>query len=101
MECALKACFAKTIREHEFPDRKRVSEAYTHNLDSLSKLSEEGESLKDEAHRDPGLEAKWNLVKDWSERSRYLEYPERVARELLDAIDDSEKGVLTWLKRHW
>jgi len=35
VECALKACIAKATRKSEFPDRDRVNNSYTHNLEKL------------------------------------------------------------------
>ena len=39
IECALKACVAKQIREHDFPDRKLINDSYTHNLEQLLAIS--------------------------------------------------------------
>ena len=32
VECALKACIAKTFQQHEFPNKKIVMDSYTHDL---------------------------------------------------------------------
>jgi len=39
VECALKACIAKQVKRHEFPDRQTVNDSYTHNLQSLLRIS--------------------------------------------------------------
>ena len=35
VECALKACISKQIREFDFPDKKLVNESYVHDLTKL------------------------------------------------------------------
>jgi hypothetical protein len=35
VECAHKACIAKSTNRHDFPDKKRANESYTHNLTHL------------------------------------------------------------------
>ena len=37
-ECALKAYIAKSVRRHDFPDRQRVINSYTHDLTKLDSL---------------------------------------------------------------
>ena len=39
VECALKACVAKQIRKHDFPDRKLIQDSYTHDLNKLLGLA--------------------------------------------------------------
>jgi hypothetical protein len=49
VECALKACIAKRTNRHDFPDKKRANESYTHNLTQLvitAKLEAVSEHLK-------------------------------------------------------
>ena len=41
----------------------------------------------------------WDIVKEWSEQSRYeIGKTEKETTDLYDAI---EKGVLPWIKAHW
>ena len=39
IECALKACIAKAVKRHQFPDLRTVRESYTHDLRELIKLA--------------------------------------------------------------
>ncbi len=48
VECALKACIARQTRRFEFPEKKKIQEAYTHNLESLVKLAGLEPALKAE-----------------------------------------------------
>jgi hypothetical protein len=38
VECALKACLARAVQQHDFPDKGFINRAYTHNLEELAKL---------------------------------------------------------------
>ena len=49
--------------------------------------------------KDATVSTQWNIVKDWSEQSRYeIGKTERDAKDLYDAI---ENGVLPWIKARW
>ena len=39
VECALKACITKQFQRHNMPDRKLVNDFYTHQLETLLKIS--------------------------------------------------------------
>jgi HEPN domain-containing protein len=102
VECALKSCIAKQIREHEFPDRKLVNDSYVHNLEKLLKVSGINEQLDAEENLNRAFEANWTVVKDWSEERRYQHsVTEKVARDFFAAVTDPTNGVLTWLKKYW
>jgi HEPN domain-containing protein len=38
VECALKACLARAVKEHDYPDKKFVNGMYQHNLQNLAGL---------------------------------------------------------------
>jgi HEPN domain-containing protein len=93
IECALKACIAKRTRLHDFPDKEFARKVYTHDLDDLLGIAGLKGQLQQRFHQDPALEAKWGIVKDWSEQARYeMAGPQREslrrAREMLNAVAD-------------
>jgi hypothetical protein len=101
VECALKACIAKYTRRHEFPDKKKVDLSHSHDLLQLVRVA----GLEDE-HRmrvsgDPDFETNWDVVKRWSEQSRYRRHLPESAHELLVAASDKRHGVMRWIKLHW
>jgi len=100
VECALKACIAKSTRRYEFPDRQRVNASYTHNLDELIKHAGLKDQHKSEMSGAP-FAGNWGIVKEWSEESRYETHSEDSARLLLNAINDRTHGVMAWIKRYW
>jgi HEPN domain-containing protein len=98
VECALKACIAKQFHEHEFPDLQKVKQIYTHGYDTLVRVA--GLDLATEL-RSEQFAANWELVKKWTEKSRYETCDDARARALIAAISDTESGVLQWLRRNW
>jgi HEPN domain-containing protein len=101
VECAFKACIAKKTQQYEFPDRERVLSSYVHSLEKLSAAADLAKALDADCKRNKRLLAFWDLVRNWSEQSRYKEYSEEDASDLVDAIHDHEDGVLQWIKRFW
>jgi hypothetical protein len=102
VECALKACIARKVRQFDFPDRRLVHESYTHDLAKLVSVSGLQGPLHAEMRTNRDLELNWGIVKDWSEEARYWDTISRTrARELYSAIAGRRNGVLTWLKKWW
>jgi HEPN domain-containing protein len=97
VECALKACIAKRTQQYEFPDKPLATKVYTHNLDVLLEVSE----LKAELAKDRAFQANWNMVREWSEESRYREYDQESADSILRAISSSPSGVLQCIQKYW
>ena len=102
VECALKACIARQIKEHDFPDRQLVLDSYTHNLEQLLRISGVKPQFGARVKVDKAFEVNWTTVRDLTEAARYDDnVPEVRARELLIAVMDATSGVLTWLKTLW
>ena len=102
VECALKACITKQIKEHDFPDKQLILDSYTHNLEQLLRISGVKSQLDLRMTGDKAFEVNWTTVKDWTEAARYdNNVPEVRARDLLNAVVDATSGVLTWLKTVW
>jgi HEPN domain-containing protein len=101
IECALKACISKETRRYDFPDKQRVLDSWVHSLTNLLRTAGLQTSLDAEISADPEFGANWNVVKDWSEQSRYSQTDQKEAEALIRAISDKGHGVLRWLKQHW
>jgi len=101
VECALKACIAKSTRKYEFPDKKKVDSSYSHSLRELLRVAGLDEARDEAAMLDAEFRENWRIVQSWSEQSRYRRHRPDAARELLDAIMSSRSGVARWIKRHW
>jgi hypothetical protein len=102
VECALKACAARRFREHEVPDKTVVNDFYTHRLDRLLGISDIQTELEARIRSDIAFRANWHTVRDWNETTRYdLSTTETQARNLLNAISETNNGVQPWLKAWW
>lgn len=102
VESALKACIAKKVRKHDFPDLKTVRDSHQHDLEKLLAVTDLKPRLETRTKRDPEFDTNWAVVKDWSEQKRYeTGISEKSARDLLSAITDPKHGVLPWLQMFW
>ena len=101
VEFALKACLAKKTKKYDFPpNRRAIDDFYSHDLDRL--LATSGlKDLMDALPKDDPIRLSWEVVKRWSEQSRYSKSSKQKARTLLDAIADPRIGVFGWLKSYW
>jgi HEPN domain-containing protein len=100
VECALKACFAKGVRRHDFPDKK-TGRIFTHKLPDLVTLANLDAELLAARQTNRKFAASWEVVCSWTEESRYSVWTKADADEILDAIIRRRDGVLPWIKRHW
>ncbi len=97
IECGLKACIAKQVKEFEFPDKKLAQDCYTPDLAKLIKTAGLQTVLDNETKR---FQVNWGVVKDWTEESRYQKHLEKAARDIYSAIAEQGNGVFEWV-RHW
>ncbi len=101
VECALKACIARWIQAEEFPDKNLADRSWTHNLQQLFAAAGLKDDFAAALRGNLELSNNWDVVKDWSEASRYARVPRGKAENLYAAITDKKHGVLSWLKRRW
>ena len=96
VEFALKIrIIAQLMKSDSFPDKKLAENFYKHELTLLRKLA----VLDDEMDKDVAVSPQWDIVKDWSEQTRYgIGKTEKDATDLYEAI---EKGVMPWIKARW
>ncbi len=102
VECAIKVCIAEQFRKNTIPDKSLVNNTYTHDFGKLMKTAGIFAQLEQNIKTDSGLYASWNVVKDWRTDIRYTTSVTRLeARDLIDAIENQQNGILQWLARHW
>jgi len=102
VECALKSCIAKQIKRHDFPDKKLVMDAHTHDLERLVRLAGLRQHLEKEFKKNAVFELNWTVAKDWSARKRYdPDISEAQAKDLYSACVARKHGILAWIKRRW
>jgi hypothetical protein len=100
VECALKACIAKSTKRHDFPEKQRANDSYTHNAKKLVIVAALELAL-DEAVRQSEFGRRWKIVIQWSEESRYSTHSSQDALDLIEAIENRKHGILQWLKKHY
>jgi hypothetical protein len=71
LECILKACIAKLIKQFDFPDKKLANESYTHSLTKLLFTAGLKQELLLQESKDINFKLNWSLANKWSEESRY------------------------------
>ena len=96
VEFALKIrIISQLMKSDSFPDKKLAENFYKHELSLLRNLA----GLDDEMDNDAGISPQWDIVRNWSEQTRYqIGKTEKEAVDLYEAI---EKGVLPWVKARW
>ena len=101
VECALKACIAKLVNQHDFPDKELAQRCYTHKIEALVDVAGLVPQRNADAIANPALARNWLSVKDWDEKARYMLWTESDAREIFMAVADTMNGVLQWIKLRW
>lgn len=89
------------MQRYDFPDRDLAVRSYTHNLWQLVHAARLDVALRAELAGNPMFSAHLELVKSWSEQSRYERHGEHEARALYTAIADPNDGVLRWIRQSW
>ncbi len=101
LECILKACIAKQVKQFDFPDKRLANDSYTHDLAKLLITAGLKQELIQQEGKDTNFKLNWSVVNKWSEESRYDHAIQKQdARDLFDAITESNSGVLPWLKKY-
>ncbi|SJM94787.1 DNA-binding protein [Crenothrix polyspora] len=101
LECTLKACIAKHVKEFDFPNKQLANDSYTHNLNKLLITAGLKQKLTEQENLSSDVKLNWAVVNRWSEESRYeCTIGEQEAYDLFNAITDNESGILPWLKNY-
>lgn len=101
LECTLKACIAKQVKEFDFPDKKLANDSYTHKLADLVITAGLKQKLSEQEKQNKEFRLNWAIVIEWSEESRYkFTITKQEAHDLFTAITDNESGILPWLKKY-
>ena len=100
VECALKACISRKTNQDDFPPQTTKG-YYTHEINALRKTAGLDGDFEQEAKGDQVFETYWNVASAWTEKTRYQQIEQKLAEQLLIAIDDAQHGVLQWLRKNW
>jgi len=100
VELGLKACIARQILAETIPDKTILTRFLTHKLIDLAGLAGLA-SLLQERKKDSEFAVRWAVVVEWSEEARYEAIDAVVATAMHDAVENSQHGVMAWLKQYW
>jgi hypothetical protein len=101
VECGFKACIAKSTKRDDFPVKARVIASHTHDLAQLVGVAGIRAELQAESENDEAFSGYWGVVSQWNEESRYKQWNEPEAMELVQAVSDADHGVMRWLRTLW
>jgi len=102
LECAIKACIAKQVQQYDFPNKELTNQSYTHNFTDLLGAANLKQRLNQKEQQDNDFKLNWSIAKDWNETARYKNAIEaNTAKDLYEAITNSQSGILIWLKKFW
>jgi hypothetical protein len=102
MECAIKACIAKQVREHDFPDKQLADASYKHKLADLLGVAGLKQKLQEKEKTDDDFRLNWAVANRWSEHARYEPtIEEATVKDFFEAITNDTSGILIWVKSWW
>jgi len=104
VETALKARVCK-ILDSDYPESGEVSKSFlTHKFDTLVALGGLQKTLDNELNSNVNFKTNWSLVTSWTEAFRYKPIgtsSQTDVQDLINALQDANDGILTWIKRRW
>jgi HEPN domain-containing protein len=98
VELLLKAAISSRFQAETIPDPGWARDIFTHDLEKLVRLALLDDDLRRNSDVDDEFRARWDIVSEWKEDSRYYVRERRDAEALIQAIDDPDHGVFQWLK---
>ncbi len=101
MEFALKACIAKQISADTIPDRNFIRNVYSHEFSQLVGLAGLSGELKRELSNNSSFAVNWAISSEWLPDARYRSYTMFEAQTLFETTENSESGVIQWIRRFW
>jgi HEPN domain-containing protein len=104
VECGLKSYILARLSAEVglvFADRRLSEKCWTHSLIQLLDVAGLKATLDHDTAADAELLDNWDVVKDWTESSRYARATREEAVTLYEAITDKKHGILRWIKVRW
>ncbi len=101
VECALKACIARSSERYDFPELKHVQDSWNHDLARLLGTAKLNEEYSKKSGNDLRFQTNWEMVKDWKVDSIYERRSEKEAWGIYNAITEASHGIMPWIEEHW
>lgn len=100
VECKLKACIARNFKKEEWPDKELVNRIHTHKLKTLLDAAGLTADMAAACAASANFAAYWKTLQAWEIDSRYRQWAEPEARDMLEAAGKRAAGVLSWLSQY-
>ncbi len=104
VETALKARICKILNT-DYPETGEIAKSFlTHKFDTLVKLSGLQNTLDNELNANINFKTNWSLVTSWTESFRYKPIgtsSQTDVQDIIIALEDTNDGILTWIKKRW
>lgn len=104
VECGLKSCILARVAaapEMIFIEKRFSEKCWTHDINELTELAGLKTARVAAALVNGPFGQNWEIVKDWTEKSRYEMNTQSEAEALYDAITDNANGVMQWIRARW
>ncbi len=105
VELALKARICRVLDLTEYLDSGEISRSFkTHRLDDLVRLAGLQKKFEQAKLINPVLTMNWSLISVWNEQLRYSPIgtsPSLLVQRIINALENRNDGVFTWIKKHW
>lgn len=101
IELGIKVCISDLFQSGVIPDKGLVNATYGHDIEKLVNTAGLKPALQEQLKNDAQFAAYWGIVCKWNEQSRYCVTDSVTAAHLIASINNSDHGVLKWLKQHW
>lgn len=104
IETALKARICR-ILDSDYPESGEIAKSFlTHKLDILVKLGGLQNLLDNELNTNINFKTNWSLATSWNEAFRYKTIgtsTQSEVQDIINALEDANDGILTWIKKRW
>lgn len=101
IECAIKACIAKSTKVFEFPDKKKAEQSWKHELKELIAVAGLQAPLAAARKVNAALDGHWSVVAAWNNERRYDRLiTKQEAHDIYKSVA-SKNGVLAWIRGYW
>lgn len=101
LECGLKAVICRSFRKDDWPDRQFVIAIHSHDIAALvghANLEPDRQMMEKNSAT---FRAHWVTVKGWKIDSRYKQWSQPEARDMVIAATKNKSGILAWIRKHW
>ena len=76
-------------------------DSHTHELSKLIKVAGLSLQIENQSNNNQDFKLNWQVVRDWSEISRYKRNSQLEAKDIFLAVTHRKNGIMPWIRKHW